>query len=85
MDRALIKAPFTSRKGPTMSKNRKSRDADRGLFTGAGRVASRNRRALGIVGAGLAAVAALFYGRRYRDQRDAAHRPEDATVGTAAN
>ena len=46
-----------------MSKKKKSKKADAGLMSSAGRFASRNRRALGLAGAGLAA-AALFLGRR---------------------
>jgi hypothetical protein len=51
-----------------MTKRKKSKKANAGLFNGAGKFASRNRTALGVAGAGLAA-AALFLGRRYRDQR----------------
>lgn len=53
-----------------MTKRKKSKKANAGLFNGAGKFASRNRTALGVAGAGLAA-AALFLGRRYRDQRQA--------------
>ena len=63
-----------------MSKQKKSKKA--GPFANAGKFASRNRRALGIAGAGIAAGAALLLGRRYRDQR-AARGADEAAIGGA--
>lgn len=54
-----------------MAKPKKSKKVDSGLFANAGKFANRNRRALGLAGAGLAAGAALLLGRRYRGQREA--------------
>jgi hypothetical protein len=58
-----------------MNKPKKSKKNDAGLLANAGKFANRNRRALGIAGAGLgagiAAGAALLLGRRYRGQREA--------------
>lgn len=65
-----------------VSKKKKSKKADAGLMSSAGRFASRNRRALGLAGAGLAA--ALFLGRRYRSQRETARWADDEAVGGAA-
>ena len=61
-----------------MTKQKKSKKASAGLFNGAGRFASRNRTALGVAGAGLATAAALFLGRRYRDQRQGKDQPAAA-------
>jgi hypothetical protein len=66
-----------------MAKKKKPKKADAGLMNSAGKFASRNRRALGLAGAGLAA-AALFLGRRYRDQREAARWADNEMVGGAA-
>jgi hypothetical protein len=66
-----------------MTKQKKSKKADRGLIGNAGKFASRNRRTLGLAGAGVAAAAALLLGRRYRDQR-AAQWQDDETIGGAA-
>lgn len=65
-------------------KQKKSKKANRGLVSGAGRFASRNRTALGVAGAGMAAAAALFLGKRYRDQRQGAQWDTDQPVGGAA-
>jgi hypothetical protein len=63
-----------------MTTQKKSRKAYAGLFNSAGKFASRNRTALGVAGAGLATAAALFLGRRYRDQRQG----QDQSIGAAA-
>lgn len=65
-----------------ISKKSKSKKRDRGMIAEAGRFASRNRGALSIAGAGLAA-AALLLGRRYRDQR-VSRWSEDQPVGGSA-
>ena len=66
-----------------MTKKKKSKRTNAGLMSSAGRFASRNRRALGLAGAGLAA-AALFLGRRYREQRGVARWADNEVVGGAA-
>jgi hypothetical protein len=48
---------------------KQSNNANRSAYASTRRFASDNRRALGIVGAGLAGAAALFLGRRYRDRQ----------------
>lgn len=65
-----------------MNKQKKSKKTNAGPVSGAGRFARRNRTALGVAGAGLAA-AALYLGRRYRD-RQGAQRGDDKGVGGAA-
>jgi hypothetical protein len=52
--------------------------------SGAGRFASRNRSALGVAGAGIAAAAALFPGKRDRDQRQGARWDAGQAVGGAS-
>lgn len=64
-----------------MKQQKKAKKADRGLMSGASRFASRNRTALRVAGAGMAAAAALLLGKRYRDQRQVAQWDTDQPVG----
>ena len=66
-----------------MNKQKKSKKSNAGLVSGAGRFARRNRTALSVAGAGLAA-AALYLGRRYRDRQGASWSDERAAGGAAA-
>ncbi len=67
-----------------MAKQKRSTAANRSSYASASRFARDNRRTLGILGAAVAGSAALFFGRRYRDQQAAAEWSEDDVVGTPA-
>ena len=67
-----------------MAKQKKSNASKRTAYASASRFARDNRRTIGILGAAAAGAAALFFGRRYRDQHEAAQWSGDEAVGTPA-